>query len=184
MQISIAVCHFQHEGWQKQFFPDDLPEDWRFDYYANEFDSVFFSRADQESSGGALIRQALMQADAGFLVVIEGADDKNMLTDNCSPAKCSVVYVKFLPATSMRPILAVPGVYIEQADIVSQQNLSATACVLRVNSVSVIQNQDVKQLLMYFQTNYAEFDRVYVFLGQHLQNVETINTVGIINDLL
>ena len=38
--IRVGACHWDHEHWQKRFYPEDLPEDWRLSYYANEFSAV------------------------------------------------------------------------------------------------------------------------------------------------
>ena len=36
----MGVCGWDHEHWLGTFYPDDLPEDWRLSYYANEFSTV------------------------------------------------------------------------------------------------------------------------------------------------
>jgi len=38
--IRVGVCGWDHEHWLGTFYPDDLPEDWRLSYYANEFSTV------------------------------------------------------------------------------------------------------------------------------------------------
>lgn len=38
--IRVGACDWQHTRWQGVFYPDDLPEDWRLSYYANEFSCV------------------------------------------------------------------------------------------------------------------------------------------------
>ena len=38
--ISVGACGWDQPQWQGVFFPDDLPEDWRLSYYANEFSAV------------------------------------------------------------------------------------------------------------------------------------------------
>lgn len=36
----VGSYGWDHPHWQGSFFPDDLPEDWRLSYYANEVSSV------------------------------------------------------------------------------------------------------------------------------------------------
>lgn len=38
--IRIGGVGWDHEHWINEFYPDDLPEDWRLNYYANEFSTV------------------------------------------------------------------------------------------------------------------------------------------------
>ncbi len=36
-KVLIGARGWLHPGWQGSFYPDDLPQDWRLAYYANEF---------------------------------------------------------------------------------------------------------------------------------------------------
>jgi len=38
--IRVGACGWDHIDWPGAFYPDDLPEDWRLSYYANEFSSI------------------------------------------------------------------------------------------------------------------------------------------------
>ena len=38
--IRVGACGWDQSHWQGTFFPDDLPDDWRLTYYANEFSAV------------------------------------------------------------------------------------------------------------------------------------------------
>lgn len=39
--ISLAPYNCLRNDWIEQFYPEDLPEDWRLDYYANEYRNLF-----------------------------------------------------------------------------------------------------------------------------------------------
>jgi hypothetical protein len=43
--IRVGAVGWQHEHWLDGFYPDDLPEDWRLSYYANEFSTVLLVEA-------------------------------------------------------------------------------------------------------------------------------------------
>ncbi|MDH5483866.1 MAG: hypothetical protein OEY43_01420 [Gammaproteobacteria bacterium] len=36
----VGSLGWRHSGWQQDFYPEDLPEDWQLSYYANEFSTV------------------------------------------------------------------------------------------------------------------------------------------------
>jgi len=35
--LEIGALGIQHEGWLESYYPEDLPEDWRLDYYSHHF---------------------------------------------------------------------------------------------------------------------------------------------------
>lgn len=39
-EIRLGARGWQFNDWAGEFYPDDLPQDWRFSYYSNEFKSV------------------------------------------------------------------------------------------------------------------------------------------------
>lgn len=42
--IRVGACDWDHAHWRGSFYPDDLPEDWRLGYYANEFSAVWLPK--------------------------------------------------------------------------------------------------------------------------------------------
>ena len=40
VSLAVGAYGWEHEGWVVDFYPQDLPEDWRLAYYANEFFAV------------------------------------------------------------------------------------------------------------------------------------------------
>ncbi|MCI0507134.1 MAG: hypothetical protein L0Z73_13635 [Gammaproteobacteria bacterium] len=40
LEILAGTRGWQYPEWAGEFYPDDLPEDWRFSYYSNEFQTV------------------------------------------------------------------------------------------------------------------------------------------------
>ena len=40
LNLSLGANGWQHSHWMDDFYPDDLPEDWRLTYYSNEFNSI------------------------------------------------------------------------------------------------------------------------------------------------
>ncbi|PLY14828.1 MAG: hypothetical protein C0631_09960 [Sedimenticola sp.] len=49
----IGALGWDHAGWQGRYYPDDLPEEWRLSYYANDFAAVllpwlFWADASQQ----------------------------------------------------------------------------------------------------------------------------------------
>ena len=44
--ILLMSRGWDHDGWENEFYPDDLPQDWRLSYYANEFHGVVVPETD------------------------------------------------------------------------------------------------------------------------------------------
>lgn len=51
--IRVGACGWDLPHWNNSFYPDDLPQDWRLSYYANEFSAVLVPadvwQAEQEN---------------------------------------------------------------------------------------------------------------------------------------
>jgi hypothetical protein len=43
--LMLAAVGLEGPGWDREYYPDDLPEDWRLDYYANEFRGLLIPAA-------------------------------------------------------------------------------------------------------------------------------------------
>lgn len=73
--LSIGACSWAPPAWDKDFYPEDLPGDWRPDYYANEFTCVLLPPDDWagEESAESLI-EWLDEADARFDVFLSVPD--------------------------------------------------------------------------------------------------------------
>lgn len=41
--LDLGACNWAPADWSRRFYPDDLPADWQFSYYANEFRQVFIT---------------------------------------------------------------------------------------------------------------------------------------------
>ncbi|WP_455202605.1 hypothetical protein [Kaarinaea lacus] len=40
LEIRVGARGWQYSDWVGEFYPDDLPEDWRFSFYSNEFQTI------------------------------------------------------------------------------------------------------------------------------------------------
>ncbi len=165
MEITIAVSDLAHAEWAKQYFPEDLPQEWRFDYYANEFSALL--------SNDETLAQ---QERSNFLLVLEVAEKSVPLPKTMG----SLIIVKF----TSKPIEICSKIELSTADIISQHDVSETVCILRMTANHIVENNELKILLMYIRSNYSQFDRVCLFLSHSMQNTEVIYTCKIINDLL
>jgi len=181
MHITIAVSGFQQEVWSKSFFPDDLPEDWRFDYYANEFRAIFLDKSDRHRLGSLVFEQILSEANAGFTFALEVDGDQNADFGLVYDTKSTVLMLEFGPT---KVVVSMTDIFIEQAVIVHQQNNCESACVLRVSSNRVPNNEEIKRLLVFINAHYGNFDRVYVFFAHGFMAVKVLNAARVINELL
>ena len=59
-ELFVGAVGWDHDGWAGNFFPEDLPPDWRLTYYANEYPLVLVPAASWQ---GASLEQAAAWAD-------------------------------------------------------------------------------------------------------------------------
>lgn len=71
MRIDIAALGWDHPEWYGPFFPEDLPEDWRLDYYANEFRAVAVPAAMWQEAGDEEVAAWLDAVPEGFAFFLE-----------------------------------------------------------------------------------------------------------------
>ena len=73
----FAARGWQHTAWDGSFYPEDLPEVWRFGYYSNEFSSVVLPFEDLTAADLDEVEQWLEDCDEAFrfLVEVGGAVD-------------------------------------------------------------------------------------------------------------
>jgi len=165
IEILFGVSDIGQESWVNDFFPQDMPVEWRFDYYANEFDTLLISR-DQPLDE--------IDADLKLCCEVESADPATQL-------KGVFAYVMF---NNSGAYVLPSKISISPAKIVMQQNCEKTVCVLRVSSSFKVSNNDIKALLVHIRSEFQSFDRVFLYFSTAMQNMDTINTAKIINDLL
>ncbi len=66
-QLVCGTVGFDVAEWCDHYYPEECPQEWRFDYYCNDFRSALFAAALDWGQLGDL----LLSADDGFQAVIE-----------------------------------------------------------------------------------------------------------------
>ncbi|NNF96155.1 MAG: DUF72 domain-containing protein [Halobacteria archaeon] len=68
--LFIGACGWSHSNWAVDFYPEDLPLDWRLSYYANEFPVVLVT-AEEWRIPEADATQWCEESEASFRFVLE-----------------------------------------------------------------------------------------------------------------
>ena len=68
--VLIGACGWLHEGWSGEFYPEDLPEEWRLGYYGNEYQVVMVPASYWSSQAGK-IAEWLEESDESLKMVCE-----------------------------------------------------------------------------------------------------------------
>ncbi len=68
--LLIGACGWSHTSWATDFYPEDLPMDWRLSYYANEFPVVLVT-AQEWCSPNADATHWCEESEASFRFVLE-----------------------------------------------------------------------------------------------------------------
>ena len=69
--LRIGARGWLHPGWEATFYPDDLPEEWRLGYYANEFSTVLLPAEQWLAADGEALAEWAEEAHEGFRFVLE-----------------------------------------------------------------------------------------------------------------
>jgi hypothetical protein len=69
--LLIAARGWQHEHWDNQYYPDDLPGDWQLAFYGNEFHAVVVPAASWMAASPQDVQQWLDDVDDEFRFYLE-----------------------------------------------------------------------------------------------------------------
>jgi uncharacterized protein YecE (DUF72 family) len=69
--IHLGVRGWDHDSWRGRFYPDDLPEDWRLAYYANEFSCVWLDFDAWRMVSKVRIQALRAEVGADFIWLLE-----------------------------------------------------------------------------------------------------------------
>lgn len=73
--IEVGACGWLRPGWQGAFYPDDLPDDWRLDYYANQFNAVLAGAEHWRPGRGYPVAQWRESIEAPFRLYLAAPDE-------------------------------------------------------------------------------------------------------------
>lgn len=68
--VLIGAAGWLHDAWEKDFYPDDLPAEWRLGYYGNEFPVVLVPQ-NYWQLDSAEIREWISETDAAPVFICE-----------------------------------------------------------------------------------------------------------------
>lgn len=71
VELIIGARGWNFDHWHNSFYPDGLPEDWRFSYYSNEFRSVLIPWEELQGVSPEKSQQWLNDTDEGFVFFVE-----------------------------------------------------------------------------------------------------------------
>ncbi len=143
--IIVGACDWEHEHWLGCFYPDDLPEDWRLSYYANEFSGVLLPQ-DKWCNDNADFEQWLEDVPEGFRFYL--LSENLTLDDSHIKKELGDAFGGFVPVSGNAEIAL-----IEFADKTLRewkewiQASAVSAIFLKDKNLSVKQLADFKSLL-------------------------------------
>lgn len=112
-ELLIGARGWQHPQWVARFYPDDMPEDWRFSYYCNEFRAVLLPQAGLLAADPATVQD--WHDDIGdeflFFIELDALDNWQACLERLAPLQVLVGGFVLRPATCTVKVLeqCVPG---------------------------------------------------------------------------
>jgi hypothetical protein len=70
-RLAVGMWGWLEEPWTAGFYPEDLPEDWRLAYYANEFSRAYVPSSYWIGPGGRALEPWAAEVPAAFRFVLE-----------------------------------------------------------------------------------------------------------------
>ena len=73
-EIIVAARGWSHPDWRKNFYPEDLPEDWQLSFYSNEFRAVVVPESVWFAGGALEAERWVEDTNEDFVFYLELAD--------------------------------------------------------------------------------------------------------------
>ena len=70
-ELMVGTVGWDYDNWADGYYPDDMPEDWRFGYYSNDFRSVLVPGDHFVGEDLSMVQDWLEDCDASFRFVVE-----------------------------------------------------------------------------------------------------------------
>lgn len=72
-RILIGSLGWQHDGWQDDYYPQDLPSEWRLGYYSNEFPLAVITGRERKAQAELVEEMADCREDLSVLITVAPA---------------------------------------------------------------------------------------------------------------
>jgi uncharacterized protein YecE (DUF72 family) len=70
-ELMVGTVGWDYDDWVGSYYPDDLPEDWRFGYYSNDYRSVLVPADHLRSENVELVSEWAEDCDEAFRFVVQ-----------------------------------------------------------------------------------------------------------------
>ena len=70
-ELMVGTIGWDHSEWVGGFYPDDLPDDWRFSYYSNDYRAVLATADHFRPENIADITEWAEDCDDAFRFIVE-----------------------------------------------------------------------------------------------------------------
>ncbi len=67
----VGTIGWDHDNWVGNFYPDDLPDDWRFAYYSNDYRAVLVTADHFKAADKEAVSEWVEDCDEAFGFVVE-----------------------------------------------------------------------------------------------------------------
>ena len=144
-EIRVGARGWQYDQWKTEFYPEDLPQDWRFSYYSNEYNTVLVPRQYMEQHSPEDWHDWVDDAQSNFQFYVEIAESSQWSEVN-----------PYLQALDNR----LQGVVVEietlrDVDALAKliNKLKRVAPISLKNTINGVSEQDMKTLHTCYEVN-------------------------------
>jgi len=191
-EIVVGARGWLHPSWEMQFYPDDLPTDWKLGYYANEYRCVLVPAEQWIEVDDELLEQWADDASEDFSLFFE-------LPETLQPLPESIevlgdVLAGFVASTQAeqvwRPALADWPIWVPLGDCHTVMNCYArhgqnhpSLVVIDTGEVGT----DLADLRAYIESvlvDTPKSEKIHFIIGGEAPSLETMQNVTIIAELI
>lgn len=182
MRITFGAFGFHYPDWKGVFYPEDIPEDWYIDYYANEFQTVFLPNKDLQSNV-SLLEMCIHELDDDFTLCIPDAQNYRQHAAELIANLDDPPGVLFC-SEKLEHKYSAEELFIQEFEAEWLNPTQSKAIVLIISSNIPVDEQELKKLVQTIQSQWGKSENVFVFFKGDMFSISAIKSAQIISDLL
>lgn len=181
--LHIMSCGWDYSDWLGAFYPDDLPDDWRLTFYANEFPGVLVPETDWLEADSAELAAWAADVEEGFRFYLEitQADNFDACQQRASDLGELIGGIILVNGTSLPGLLNYP---VYQAVYAGETfgNEVPAAVILASHALGDLKSQ--RDLLQRLVANAPPGRNLPLFVQGHPPSIEAIRNLHQLAQLL
>ena len=168
MNFYIGHNNFYNTQWAESFYPEDIPGEWKFDYYSNEFECLYI---EQESQLDILAKSLSESFVDSITIFINKSLQRQFQLNSDIDEFMTENFIEFIDG----PVKDGQGNYLSLK--------TEAGLIICIDEGQYFSAKDLSQFYQQILKVSQDSDSIYVFFPDHIQAIEQARNFKLITQL-